>query len=884
MGIWSRVRSLQRNAMRQTQVDRDLDEELNSYLEMLIEEKIASGMPSLQARREAMVQLGGFTQVQQAVREKRLGMTIDSITRDLKFAARTLLRDWAFSASAMAILAIGIGANVAVFSVVNEIVLRPLPFADSSRLVWMIGGEKLDSTLRASIGLSGETFPVDVFQEVQRRDQAFASVTSFDPFFANSEYTLTGTGKPQAVAGVMVAGNFFQTLGVTPELGRTFSSEELQKGGRPAVLLTESFWRLHCNANPDIVGQTLGLNNKLHTVIGVLPASFDFGAVFAPGMKFDVFVPAVMDDMRNWGNTLSMVGRLKPDVSVAQAQAESDELFLQLQKAHGDWGMDYTPRMVGLKEHVSGGMRRSLIVLWIAVGAVLLIVCVNLSSLLLARASVRTKEFATRIALGAGPGRLLSQLFAEGLLLALAGAASGLCLAFALTAFLARQNSIAVPLLSQVRVDGAAAGWMLILITASTIVFALVPALQLFKQDLQNELKNGGRSMTPGSRAEHLRSLMVVLQVALTCMLLVGAGLLLRSFLNTLREDIGFDPSRASLVKIDYGQQQDAGKRTVILQEILSKVDAIPGIEAAGVTDMLPLGRNRSWQVRAKKEVLRKGQIETALVRVVTPGYIDAMGMRLLAGRDFGWQDNRDRSPVVIVNEAAARHFWHGQNPIGKTAVVDDRDAQVIGVLFNVRENSLEAEAGPEIYVPVMQFDPEGAELVVRSRLPASTFSASVMKALREINPEQPQTELQPLSSIVNHAASPRRFLLVLVMGFAGTALVLATLGIYALIAYSVAQRTTEIGIRMALGASSFQVLRSTMAQVVRLTGAGIGAGAVGSLLIAHGIATLLYGTTALDPWTYAEAIGVLTTAAVLAGSLPAWRASQIDPARVLRQ
>jgi len=890
------MRSFVRNVFRRRVVEGELDAEVRGFLELLIDEKVARGVPLEKARRMAMVELGGGAQVKQAVRDGRAGSGFESFIQDLRFGVRTLVRDRAFTVIAVLILALGIGANVAVFSVVNTMLLRPLPFPDAGQLTWIEPGKNLDQKLLAAAGLGGRTFVVDDFEEFQKHNQSFENVTAYNPFLGNSEYTLTGSGQAQGVPGVMVAGNFFEVLGVKPLLGRLFVQEELQKNGRPAVLLSYGFWKRQFQGNVGIVGRTILLNKKPVTVVGVMPASYDFGAVFAPGLRFDVYTPAVMDEMRGWGNTLSVVGRLKPGVTLKQAQAESDTVFAGIAEdryksgAYGGMKVDFSPTLTGLKEHVSGKLRRSMIALWSAVGTVMLIVCVNLSSLLMARATGRSKEFAMRAALGAGRRRLMRQLLTESGVLAMAGAALGLGLAYAITNYVAHQDQLALPLLNEVRVDVAALGWTLAITLVTTLLFGLVPGMKLVvgkaAANLQDALKDGGHGMSAGGRHERMRSAMVVAEIALSCVLLISAGLLLRSFVNAMRVDMGFDASHAAAMKIDYDQSSDGVKRAVVLREILRGVLAIPGVKQAGVADMLPLGRNRSWQFWAFEHPPQKGNIDVAMVRIVTPGYLAAMGMRLRTGRDFSWEDGQKAPKVVIVNQAAARHFWPGEDAMGKEAVLnsgDDGNARVIGVLSDVRQTGLEDAAVPEIYVPVMQHQPEGAELVVRSDLPVGTLAESVQPALRAVNPEEPAYTLEPLDGIVDHAISPRRFLLVLVMSFAGLGLVLASLGIYGVIAYSVTQRTQEIGIRMALGATMQQVQMGVMGKTLRLAAVGIAVGTVISFVVARTMAALLFGTGAADPGTYLGMIGLLALVAVVAGYIPARRAARIDPAVALR-
>jgi predicted permease len=867
---------------RKEPLDHEFSAEVASHLELAIEENVQRGLSPEEARRQALVRFGGVEQAREQHRETRGLPQFDIFMQDLRYAFRTLRRDRAFTIIAVLILALGIAANVTVFSVVNAILLRPLPFPNAQQLTWLASDRQLTATQRGSAGLSAVTYTVDAYEEFQRHQHSFQQVTSYNPFFGNSEYTLTGRGDAQAITGVMVAENFFQTLGVQPVLGRYMSKEECQKGGRPAVLLSHAFWQRQFGGDPAIVGQAITFGKQSVTVVGVLPSTFDFGSVFSPGLSFDVFVPAVMDQLRTWGNTLALVGRLKPGVSVAQAQAEADVLFPQLKAAHHEWWSDYSSTITGLKEFVSGKLRRSLIVLWCAVGLIMLIVCVNLSNLLLARAAARSKEFAMRSALGAGRGRIVRQLLTESLLLSSAGALFGLGFAFALTTYLAQQGSIALPLLSSVSVDGTALAWTVLVAIAAALLFGLAPGIKISSGNLQDALKDTGHGMSAGRKHERMRAVLVISELALACVLLIGAGLLLRSFLRVLDVDLGFLPSRAAVIKVDYDDGNDRARRGAILQEMVRNIEAIPGIESAGVSDMLPLGRNRSWGFSARGKVYPKEENLSAIVRIVTPGYLSAMGMHLREGRDFSWRDTPKSENVVIINRAAASHFWPDEDPLGRLAA-GNGGARVIGVISDVREHSLETPASPEIYLPVTQADPEGAELVVRTKLPPDALASSVMKTLRSLNPAQPAAEFRPLQHIVDQAVSPRRFFVLLVVSFAILGLALASLGIYGVISYSVTRQTQEIGIRMALGATAPQVQLSVIAKTLRLALVGIALGTIGSLAAAKWIKSLLFGTTPTDPVTFAGIVLLLGVVACVAGYIPSRRASRIEPMIALR-
>lgn len=879
-------RGLQRlgSFFRKQPLDRELDAEVASHIEMATEENLKRGLSAGEARRQALVRFGGVEQAKERHRETRGMPWLDILMQDLRFTVRTLRRDPMFAVVAVLILGLGIGANVAVFSVVNTLLLRQLPFREPSRLVWI---EQADAK-----GLSGATYSVDAFDEYRAQTRAMEAVTAYMPFYGTSDYKLTGRGIAQPVSGVMVAGNFFQTLGVAPAMGRLFTEKECVRGGAPMVVLGNAYWRRQFNGDPSIVGQAITLNDTPVTVVGVLPDNFDFGSFFDPGMKMDIFVPAVMDDMRDWGNTLSFVGRLKPEMTVTQAQGDWDAIGprLHFRVTHPEWGSGYSGTVTGLKEHVSGRLRRSLVVLWCAVGMILLIVCVNLANLLMARAATREKEFALRSALGAGRGRMVRQMVTESLVLAGIGALWGLGLAYAVVGWLAHQSSIALPLLSSVRVDGTALGWTVLTMLFAAALFGVVPAVRVAGGNLQETLKESGHGSGEGRKHERVRSALVVSEVALACVLLVCAGLLLRSFLRVLDLDLGFEPSRAGALKVDYNLGDTKGlkstaiqeKRGAVLMEMLRRVKAVPGVEAAGISDMLPLDRNRSWGFALPDVTYKKGEYPDAFVYITTPGYLGAMGIRLISGRDLSWDDRADTQNVVVINRAAADKFWPGQSAIGKKVKVGG-DRIVVGVVDDVRETKVEDRPAFEAYMPVTQSGPEGAELVVRSKLPPTMLAASLMSVLRQMNPDQPAVQMRPIQSLVDRSTSPRRFFTLLVGTFAGLGLGLASLGIYGVISYSVTRRTQEIGVRMALGATPGRVQMGVIAKTLRLAAVGIGVGAVVSMVVAKLIASMLFGTTPTDPITFVAMIVLLGGVATLAGYLPARRASRINPMVALR-
>jgi predicted permease len=863
---------------RKERMDTDLDAEMAAHLELAIEENLKRGMLAEEARRQALIRFGGVEQAKERHREARGLPALDVLMQDLRYAFRTLRRDRAFTLVAVLILALGIGANVTVFSVVNTILLRPLPFRDPQQLVRIV--EK-----NPKAGESSMTYTADATQDFQQQNRSFQSVSGYFAFTGPDNFKLIGKDQPLPVTGILVAEGFFQTLGVGPSLGRLFRAEEFLQHAQPVTLLSYAFWKRHLGGDRSIIGQAINLNGAPVTVVGVLPETFDFGSVFSPGARVDLFTPYIMDDFRDDGNDLALIGRLKPGVSLAAAQSEADQLFPQLyfEHHHPEYGKGYTGQLTGLKEYVSGKLRRSLLVLWAAVGLILLIVCVNLSNLELARAAARSKEFAMRTALGAGRGRLVRQSLTESLVLSMAGALLGLGFAFATTFYLAHQGSIALPLLGSLRVDRTALAWTLLIATVSAILFGVAPAFRISGRNIQEALKESGHGTTEGRSHDRVRATLVVSEVALACVLLIGAGLLLRSFLRVLDVGLGFEPSHAAAISVDYADGGSPEKRAAIWQEIVRRASMIPGVEAAGISDNLPMSRNRSWGIRAKGGDYDRGKFQGAFVYIVSPGYLNAIGMRLIKGRDTSWEDTPKSEKVVIINEAVARKLWPGQDPIGRIAEAGGGDARVIGVIADVHETNAEDGTGWQMYLPATQFGPEGCYLVVRSKLPPAALGPSVMRTLRQINPGQPATEFKPIQNLVDHATSPRRFFMLLVSLFAGLGLQLASLGIYGVISYSVTRQTQQIGIRMALGATAAQVRLGVIAKTLRLALLGIAVGTMASFAVAKGIASLLFRTEPTDPATFAGMILLLSAVALVAGYIPAHRASRIDPMVALR-
>jgi predicted permease len=857
-------------------LDSDFQAELDEHLELLVEELRSQGFSEAEALRKAKMKLGGITATRELQRETRGLPRFESLLQDIRYALRSFRREPGYFAIAVLIMGVGIGAASSIFSVVNTLILKPLPFPDSDRLVWIANaGEG---------GLSSRTLRTGNLADWQELTESFEEIGGYFAFFEYANLTLVLDGQPETIQAASVTGSFLPTLGVQPQLGRNFVEEETAFNGRPATLLTDRCWRSRFNADPDIVGKSLSMNGRSATIVGVLPAGFDFASVFRPGMSFDVLTPfAVSPETHAWGNTLEVVGRLKPGVGVAAAQDELDRINEQLRQQQPDrWGI--AGRITPLQTQVNGRFKPALLTLAGAVGLLLLIACANLSNLLLARASSRRKEIAVRSALGAGRLRIIRQMLTESLVLAAGGSLLGVLMAVGVTRFVSALSILNIPLLGSVTVDGQVLAFSVVAAISCGLLFGMAPALQLSTAGATKDLKESGRGVSGDKDRGWLRSALVVSETALACVLLVGAGLLLRSFWSVLSVDPGFQPEQAVAWHISTQQNVTANQRHAYLDQLVRSVQSIPGVTAAGVTDALPLGASRSWGVRAKGVIYADGENPTAYPRIVDSEYLDAMGIRLIAGRKIGARDLASAEEIVVVNETMAATLWPNQDPLGKVLLSGQEELVVRGVVADVHHDSLETESGLEMYFPITQTDYQGPmQMVVRTTLPMESLAPAVRQTLAREDPLLPTHSYQSLSDMIDRSLSPRKFTLWLIGAFSAAALVLASLGIYGVVSYSVNQRTQEIGIRMTLGASPASVRSQVIGRTVKLASVGIGAGLAASLLLARTMNSLLYGISATDPWTFAVMSVLLIAVAALAGSIPARRISRTDLASVLR-
>ena len=862
---------------RKRKLDREFDAELAAHLEMLIEDNLKRGMSAEEARRRAMISLGGMDAARESHWESRGLPVLETILQDIRYSFRTLRRDAGLATFAILIIGLGVGASSTVFSVVNVLLLRPLPFESPERLAWIANG--------GTLGLSGMTVQVAHLQNLRAQSRSFTDVAGYLAFYSVGDNKLTGAGEPERLTGIPVSENFFQLLGVQPQLGRLFTAEECRWNGPRAALLSHRLWERRFASDPGIVGRAITLNEAPVTVVGVLPASFDFATVFAPGSRIDLYRPfPLSEETSRWGNTLSLIGRLKPGVTVGAARAEVSAIAERSIREHPEWNR-LDPRVSALHEHVSGQLRPAMFVLACAVGLVMLIVCANLSNLLLARAAAREKEIAIRAALGARRGRLIRQMLTESIVLSLCGAAVGVLFAVGGTRLLSQLDAVRIPLLEQIRVDAEVLGFTLLAAVLTGVVFGVTPAIWSSSLSLVPALKESGRGSSQGKRHGWVRGALVICEVAFACVLLVGAGLLIRSFLRVLDVDLGFQPRSAGALRIDPDRRYSTqALRNSYYDETLRRVRSTPGIEAAGITDSLPLGSgSATWRVAARGKTYERGESPLAFIRMVSDGYLNAMGIPLRAGRDFSPADDPTSARVVIINETLARSLWPGEDPLGKI-LSTDVERQVVGVVRDVRHLALERESGNEVYLPIRQTSSYmSVTLVVRGTPSLAGLASGVRDALKPIDPNLPVNEFRTIQDLVDRSVSPRRLIVLLLTGFAGFALILASLGIYGVISYSVSQRKQEIGIRMALGASAGNLRRLILMQTLKLAAAGMALGLAASWLLGRVLQGMLFGVTPSDPLTFAAALVLLMAVAALAGYLPARRASRLDPVEALR-
>jgi putative ABC transport system permease protein len=873
MSLFSRSGSLIRNTMRKQRVDRDLTEEVGSYVELLTEKNMKQGMNQEEARRAAMVEVGGVEQVKEEVRSNRAGFAVETFFQDLRYGFRSLRKKPGFTITAVIALALGIGANTAIFSVINAVLLRSLAYRDPGSIVMV-----WERSLRG--GRSQNSVSPANFLDWKKQSRSFEQIAaSWD-----TRLNLTSGGEPEEIQIQKVSADFFPVLGVSPELGRTFLREEEKPGTEPVVILGHDLWERRFAGNPGIVGQTVAMSGRNWTVIGVMPPGFHF-----LNTQIKAWTPLQLDPATDWrksGRFLRSVARLKPGVSVQQAQAELDTIGKQLEIAYPDYNKGWGVNLVPMYEQIVGDIRPVLLVLLAAVAFVLLIACANVANLLLSRAASRQKELALRAALGADRMRLIRQMLTESVLLALLGGILGVLLAYWGIQILVAFAPDNIPRLHEITIDPRVLGFTFGVSLLTGLVFGLVPALQSSRPDLNDALKEGGRGSSSGSRV--VRNLFVVTEMALALVLLVGAGLMLRSFSQLHRVKTGFETEnvltmRVQLPSAKYGQPQ---QRADFFKRAEERIAALPGVKSVGAISYLPLtGLATSTSFNLATKPLPPSESPGTEVRPITPGYFTAMGIPLLKGRAFDERDGAN-SRVLIINETLARKFFPGQDPIGQQLVISwepEVADEIIGIVGDIKETALEQEPNPAVYWPYPREPYPFMNFVIRSAIDPTTLSAAVAREIHALDPDQPVADVRTLDQVVAKSIARPRFNAMLLAIFAGVALVLASVGIYGVMNYSATQRTQEIGIRMALGAKPRDILRLVVGHGMKLTAAGVAIGIIVSLALTRVMTNLLFGVTATDLPTFLGVSILLTAVALLANYIPARRATRLNPVAALR-
>jgi putative ABC transport system permease protein len=799
-----------------------------------------------------------------------------SALQDLRYGARLLVRSPGFSLVAIIALAIGIGANTAIFSVVYTLLLQRLPYRDADRLaiVWE------HNTVRDK--KSNVVGPAN-FIHWREMNQVFEDLATVSPTYS---VTVTGNGDPEELQAQSISAELFQILGVPPAFGRGFTAAE-NVPGTQLVVISDRLWRRRFGADPKILERPVISQGTPFSIVGVMPPGFSF-----LDKSVDVWLPIgfTAQSRTPRGRSLTVVGRLKPGITIERAQLDMTRVSTNLTQMFPAFNTGWTSRVVLLREQLTGDVQPALIVLAAAVAFVLLIACANVANLLLARATARQRELAVRAALGAGRARLVRQLLAESLVLSGIGGFCGLLLAWWALGFLRAVVAERLPIqrLEMVGIDPYVLLFTLVASLGCGLVFGAVPALTASGSMLTESLKDGGRSGS-GSRGKRTRSAFVIVEVALALVLLVGAGLLLRSFVRLLDRSPGFDASRTITMRISLPQARYGGdgQRAQFLDRFFQQVDALPGVEASGAISFLPLsglGAATSMQI-VGKPIPPQGQEPVADVRVITHGYLKTMGVPLLKGRLFNEQDASDAKGRVIINETMALRHWPGEDPIGKRVRIawDSFEDEVIGVVGDVRHAGLDGEIRPMTYWPYAR-NPYGTMTVtVRTVADPNRVVTSIASLVRQFDPELVVANVKTMDEVVSESVAQRRLTMLLLTIFAGAALILAAVGIYGVIAYSVTERTQEIGIRMALGAQRGALLRMVIKQALLLAVTGIAVGGGGALLLTRLMEGLLFEVKPADPLTFGVVSGILAGIALLASYIPGRRATQVDPVVALR-
>ncbi len=806
---------------------------------------------------------------------------METMWQDIKFGFRMLARNRGVTIIAILALALGVGANTAIFSIVNGVLLRPLPYREPGRLVWFW---EIQPTLPTA------PFSGADYLDYQSQNQTFESVAGVRALSSN----LTGQGQPERIQIAVVSTNLFSTLGVQPVLGRDFLPAEGQPGAARVGLLAYGFWQSQFGGDRSVLGKQIVLNGEPVTVVGVLPASFQYLQnllvwINPRNTVPEVFPNSTVDPRSNRGmHYLSVLGRLKPGVSLAQAQADMSRIAGQLQQKYSS-NSGHTLHLIPLQERAVGQIRVTLLVLLGVVGVVLLIACANVANLLLARAAGRQKEIAIRTTLGAGRLRIARQLLTESVLLALAGGALGLLIAFGCVRLLVAAGPEQLPRVEEIHVDRLVLAFTLGVSLLTGLLFGLAPALQASRLELSEVLKEGGRGNSAGPRHGRLRNLLVIAEMAMSLVLLIGAGLLGRSFMRLLEVQPGFRPDHLVTMFMNFAgpKYAKAGATAQFQEQLIQRVEAMPGVQGVAISNDLPLeGDDTTTGVDTieGREKLPPGHEFLAGIHIANPGFFRAMGIPLLRGREFNSSDEAKSTSVLIINKKAAETFWPGQDPIGKhVQVMGPGTSEVVGLVGNVRHNGYGEEPDFETYTPYKQSEWSYMVLAVRTNSDLRSMAEAVKAAVAALDSDLPVHGVHTMEQVAANSLAQRRITLYLIGSFALLALVLSAVGIYGVMSYLVTQRRHEIGVRMALGAQPRDVLQMVVRHGMKLAAAGVALGIAGAFILTRYLKTLLFEIKATDPLTFAGVALLLAAIAFLATYLPARRATRVDPMIALR-
>jgi predicted permease len=895
--ILFRLRSL----FRRDTVEAELDDELRFHFEQQVEKSIRSGMTRKEAWRQARLSVGGIDQVKEECREARGVQHMENLLQDLRYGWRMLLQKPAFTIMAVLTLALGVGANTAIFSIVNAVLLRSLPYRDPDRLVRIFFNEP-------GVGLRDVSFSKPELDDLQTRAGVFEDVS---PIFEGSE-NLTGGKQPERVDGVAGSFSYFSMLGVVPQIGRLFGPQDFAPGFAPLAVISDGLWHRAYGADPNVLGRTMRIDNEPFTIIGVLPRGFrhpgpttsgDAEVFSAFGFSGDPFPPP----MRGTRILESGIGRLKRGVTLAQAQARLTVMAAQLRH---DFPADYAPQaqwtieIQPLQETLVGKVRPMLLVLLGAVVLIVFIVSLNIANLLLARASGRQQEMAVRLALGASRGRMVRQMMTESMMLSLIGGAAGIATAVATLGFILRFVPSNVPRLNEVRIDWVVLAFALLISMLTGLAFGLAPALHSAKAAISSAMREGGRGSGYSTKTGRLRDVLVVSELAFAVILMVGAGLLLRTLRDLLQENPGFTPTQVVTANTWLGFPNDPkmdpyrgilGMATFD-RELLRRMKAIPGVELAAITSSLPTTNSNPNAVGGvpiegfaieDRPVESSQDLRAERIRI-SPDYFKVLRATLLQGRSFTEGDVDGKQPVAMIDESTARKYWSDRDPLGRRVRFGRNPTKpwitIVGIVRDIKSDGLDIDGVPHIYVSTYQDPSKQVNVVLRTSLPATLLEPRIRHEIQSIDPGLPVFHVSSMNDILDRSLASRRFSADLVGGFAGVALVLASIGIYGLLAFMVGQRSREIGLRMALGARPADILKLIVTRGLVLSGVGIIAGVILAASTASMMASLLYGIRPHDPTVFVIVPLLLFSVAVLASYVPAWRATKVDSMTALRE